>query len=280
MEGEQIQQPTPIQQPVAEEFKEQPKPQKSSKMLTVLLVIITILSLCLSSYLAYQNYQLKEDISQIQLSGGQLETQVTPTTNPKTTQNPTVNWEVYTIDMFNVSLVLPPGISASQMEKTVSPGEVGSIICWTISDSQTGLITQVLASGQCGSNRFGITTMSKDFAAGRMANFTDTLGYKVEGETIYYIGVEGKTTPLSDELAELNTNQHDVEILKIIGATDHDEEMGTNFPTGGTPGEGVLGAIIMTGDDSYPAISIEMDIDGNLNEMIFDQVLSSIKFIE
>ena len=64
MEGEQVQQSTSTHQPVAEELQEQPKLSKPSKIITILLVVVTALSLCLSGYLAYQNYLLRQGITQ------------------------------------------------------------------------------------------------------------------------------------------------------------------------------------------------------------------------
>ena len=67
MEGEQVQQTTPNTQPVSEVTTKQPKPQKSSKTLIILLVVITILSLCLSGYLALQNDKLKSEVSELMI---------------------------------------------------------------------------------------------------------------------------------------------------------------------------------------------------------------------
>ena len=96
MEGEQAQQSAPTQQPSPDD-QGLPKPQKSSKTLTILLVTITILSLCLSGYLAYQNYLLRQEIS---IVDDGVDSEVTPEPNsveviPTSTPDPTSNWEEY-----------------------------------------------------------------------------------------------------------------------------------------------------------------------------------------
>ena len=81
MEGEQVQQPTPVQQPIVNKSQEQPKPKNTPKILTTFLIIVTVLLLCLSGYLAYQNYILRKQISQVQFIPVSTVTTPLPTTN-------------------------------------------------------------------------------------------------------------------------------------------------------------------------------------------------------
>ena len=59
----------------------------------------------------------------------------------------------------------------------------------------------------------------------------------------------------------------DFEILKILG----------NNNIEGAPEEKYLGAIINTTNKKYPALVLQMNIDGELSEYEFDQILNSIQ---
>lgn len=139
MEGEQVQQQASTQQPVSDTQQEQPRPQKSSKILTVLLVIITILSLCLSGYLAYQNRMLSNKISEIDnISNIEEETSNTEnsrdgasdveledisTTKIVTYLEQPSDWKVYENDKYGFSFKYDPSLTFKPIDIT-TPSEV------------------------------------------------------------------------------------------------------------------------------------------------------------
>ena len=114
MEGEKVQQPNPT--PITEETHEQPKPKKSSRTIIILLVIITILSLCLSGYLAYQNAQLRKEADGVVTITETVDIPTSPTTEVEIlspTPNPTVDWEIYNNDFIGYSIKRPQNWNVS-----------------------------------------------------------------------------------------------------------------------------------------------------------------------
>ena len=269
----QVTQQPEMQPKVKDKQSVEVKPKK--ELLIPILLILLLIVFVITAYLGYQYYK-----STMQSDKQKEETPIVfGEDTPTATTSPTENWGSYTIEVFNLSFKLPPELDVDKLTKTESPGEKGMTICWTFPREKVGLVSHVIAGGQCSPNRFGVTTISSDFEVGRMSAFQDTKGYVVEDGSIYYIGMTNKRTLLPSDLAKLINNQNGIEILRVKGATDHDENSGTNFPVQGTPGEGVMGAIILTDSEMYPAISVEMDIDEILTENTFDQILSTFKFI-
>ena len=69
-----------------------PVPPKNN-LLSVFIVIIPLLALCAIGFLAYQNYQLKHQISQFQ-----------PTITPVPTPDATANWKLYSLKNFSIKV--------------------------------------------------------------------------------------------------------------------------------------------------------------------------------
>ena len=107
MESDQAQQQGSPKQSASDLTEEQPKPQKSSKTLTIVLVVITILSLFLSGYLAYQNYQLRQEILQPVVTPEPYPIEVKPSPTVNVTSELTANWQTYTSSVFNYSFKYP-----------------------------------------------------------------------------------------------------------------------------------------------------------------------------
>ena len=267
MENQTVQ--NPIQNPIPDPVMLQEPLKTSNSPILIILSILLIIMTGVVAFLGYQNWQLQKQVAMLELI---------PSLSPTVTTDPTADWKTYEVNMFGLSLKLPPNLDVSKITKTESSGEVGKVICWTFPQETTWLVKRVLAGGQCGPNRFGITTVSEDFEAGRMSSFTDTKGYLIEKESIFYIGMNGSKILVSPKLTQIINNPNGVEILKVKGATDHDDSTNTNFPISGTPGEGFLGAIILTNNEKYPAISLVMKTDSDLNDNVFDQILSTFKF--
>lgn len=78
-----------------------PTSVKPNKKPMIVMGVVTILSLLVSGYLYYQNTQLKQQISQVQ---------VTPSpavVTPSPTANPTANWKTYTSEILSFSVKYP-----------------------------------------------------------------------------------------------------------------------------------------------------------------------------
>jgi hypothetical protein len=125
----------------------------------------------------------------------------------------------------------------------------------------------------CGFEKFGFFSISSDYGVGRGVGFGDFQGFfKKEGK--YFGKITTKEFEIPTELVQEITNSNGVQMIKVIGKTD---EVYGDFPT---PGEGWLGAIINTHDEIYPGLTVTMELTNGLNEEIFDQILSTFKFIE
>jgi hypothetical protein len=78
-----------------------PTPVKSnSPLLMVFIVIILLFALGAAGYFAYQNWQLKQQISQVQPTP-------TPQITPTTTPDPTADWKTYTNSVYSYSFKYP-----------------------------------------------------------------------------------------------------------------------------------------------------------------------------
>jgi hypothetical protein len=78
--------PEPQQSPVPTPPTEKVKPQASSKTPIIIMTIVTIFSLALSGYLAYQNYKLSQQINE--------SNEATPTLTPAPTTDPNAGWKI------------------------------------------------------------------------------------------------------------------------------------------------------------------------------------------
>lgn len=85
----------PTQQP---ETTTPPEEKKPSNLLIIILLILLIISLGISGFLTYQNYKLKQQITQ-------LPTTPSPTTTATT--NFTTNWKAYTNPEYNYTIKYP-----------------------------------------------------------------------------------------------------------------------------------------------------------------------------
>ena len=143
MEEEQVSQPITTRQPVTEETQEQPKPQNSSKTLTIFLVIVTIFSLCLSVYIAYQNYKMREIVAQMNLQS--IESSPLPKGTPLPGNKENIEGTRYDNQTYNYSFLVPTGWEAFKQTGTdnvisVKPLEIENIPI-SISSFETEMAT-------------------------------------------------------------------------------------------------------------------------------------------
>lgn len=98
------QSPPPKTQPTSESppptpSESQPAAQKKLKTSHIFIGIIILLFLATTTLLAYQNYQLHQQLSQ---------TQTKPSPSPSPTLDPTTNWQTYTNTQASFSFKYPP----------------------------------------------------------------------------------------------------------------------------------------------------------------------------
>jgi len=258
--NEAPQMPTEPQSP---EIKKEQEKTASRGIIGILIFAVLLLTTS-TAYLAWQNIQLQKQISQ-------LPTEQDVST-PTPTRDSTAGWETYKNTEFGFQFDHPLNGSFSLVK---NQGETGIQICIQHSDNSSGLIKTVLAGGgACSDDTFAIGLLSSDFIAGRSADFSDNLGYLLQGGKMLYVPYYKDPFELPTNLITLTTNQKGVQVLKVLGETIQEN---SPFPTRGTPGQGYVGAIINTGNSNYPSISLIANLE-KVDEKTFDQILSTFEF--
>ena len=260
---------TPVEQPIQVPQQEEPKTKSSlpKALIAVLLVVI----LAVAGFAFYKK-------------------SLTPTTKPTDTatvpvapsSDPTANWKTHYLTGLGIRFKLPDYFSQMDYPNgNETKGEKGRQFCiqYLKSDAVSFLIKRVLAGGgACSPTYFGLGTTSIDYEAGRMGGFGDLQGYTFENGKYYAKMVLGKKFEIPTELTKEITNPNGIKILRVIGKTEQDMPA---FPIAGTPGDGSIGALInLNNNITYSGVSVEMKLDGKLNSYLFDQILSTFKFID
>ncbi len=229
-----------------------------------------------TSFFGYQNWQLKKEVLNLKTAQ-----QAQPT--PSGTDDALASWKSYTDPVLGISYKLPPKLARVDLSGKETAAEQGTQYCMIYQGSLSlfRIPKAVAGVGPCGGGVFGIGTVSKDYVAGREGGFGDFTGY-VKQNNAYFLRFVNtiSQTPLPKGVAIEHTNTNGVTYLRITGKnTMHDvgdEYM--NGPMLGTPGEGYLGAIIHISHAAYTGFNIQMQINSPNDEMVFDQILSTIKF--
>lgn len=199
---------------------------------------------------------------------------------PTSTLDPTVDWKTFTIKTMGLEFKIPSELSKmGNLEENILSGEKGNLLCVTFSKKNSFLIQSVFAAvGFCDVNTFALGTTSVDFEAGRMAGFSDLQGFEViQGK--YYAKLLGKKFEIPKELINEVTNPNGIKILKIIGRNSTTGEW--QGPIAGTPGDGWIGALVnIDNNPKYLGITVQMKLENNLTQKLFDQILSSFKFLD
>ena len=201
---------TPVQEPqqpiVPNTPTEQLKPQITPKIPIIVMFVVTLLSLALSGYLAYQNHQLNQKI------GKSEEISPSPTTDP------TADWKTYTNDVYGFSFKYPKSAT--------------------------------LESTNFDNTDFNIM----------LSNLT---GVKYE-ELVVYAG---------SEWAYSNTKADKTENYTLAGVSAYREDN----PAGQNPAETLI--YVKSGKYYYTIHQTKDENDANI-EKVFDQILSTFKFVE
>lgn len=264
--------------------------KNNNSVIIVLCLLITIL-VGVSAYL-YGVNQGKLQSSQSQNNftlNSPTEIQESPPStialkSTNTSSIPT-NWKSYTDSVLGISYKLPPKLALLDKSGKEVPAERGTQYCAIYVGSLSFFsIQKVFAgTGACGGGTFEIGTVSKDYVAGREGGFGDFTGY-IKQNGLYFlrfIDTVSKTS-LAQGVAVEQTNSFGISYLRITGKNqlyDRGGEM-MDGPTYGTPGKGFLGAIINIANTKYAGFNIQMEIKNHTDELIFDQILSTIRFTQ
>lgn len=244
------------------------------KLPNILIIVIMMLLLGATGLLAFQNYQLKQQLADSQLvpASPTITGNPSPTLTPTPTLDPTINWKQHTIEELNISFKLPLALSSPGiLTRTETPSETGQQICWAL-DQRQGfrIVKPVLAGGgSCHLDKFTVGVTSADHQAGRMSGFADQKTFTTNPDI-----------PIN--LIEQFVNSNGVEMVVIQGANGpkQDPMAESGFPISGTPGEGAVGVLIQNDNAVFPVITLQMKLDEDKTQNIFKQILSTFEFTD
>lgn len=186
-----------------------------------------------------------------------------------TTNNATASWKTYTIKSLGLTYKLPPAItSLGDLQEFVLPGQKGTQVFISTENSKV-----------TSDKKFLMGTTSVDYMAGREGMFIDLQGFTVVNGKYYARFVADKTIELPSELVTAVPNKHGVSIIKILGK-NYERGEGEGLPLTGTPGKGHIGALININKPPYQGLAIDMILNQDFTEQLFDQILSTFKFTD
>jgi hypothetical protein len=147
-----IQPPSPAVVPNGVGMKEGPVLPKSKNWLVILLIFfVVILSFGTAAYFAYQNVQLKKQVTKIS------PTSPNPLSSPTPTTDPTVNWKTYTNSVFNYSFKYPLAWSVGTKGQADASTATGIIISNPCSYDNGDLCQQIMLTAEKSANKNDVT---------------------------------------------------------------------------------------------------------------------------
>lgn len=199
-------------------------------------------------------------------------------------EDPTENWNIHKSDVLGIEFKLPKSLGLLEMSGKEISGDNGTQYCMIyVGPISLSIVKSVKAGGgACGGGIFNIGTLSKDYIAGREGGFGDMNGYVKEGGNYSARFTNKGSFSLSKDLVQEITNKNGVVYLKIKGESKMADYGGEQMKitTLGTPGEGNIGALFNISNNKYYGFGVSMEIKDPKDELTFDQILSTFKFIE
>jgi hypothetical protein len=180
------------------------------------------------------------------------------------------NWNTYKISPAKFEFKLPESLAKQGGWQVYEiKGQTGSVVCF----SRTKPSAKIT---KCGDSDIVIQGDSLNFNKPTDAGFGDLQGF-TQKNGIYFTKLpNGEDFSLASVKLREMKNENGVEILKILGE-NYKEGAAKDHPIVGTPGEGYLGAVILTKNSKYPYLTIQIKLNENVSELEFDQMLESLK---
>lgn len=174
-------------------------------------------------------------------------------------------WKKYMIKPIKFEFKIPKLLlKQGELRETVDKGQVGQ---------------QVIISSIDEFLSFSLGLSTIDYQQGRGGGFLDYQRFEIENRKYYAKFVGNQKFEIPEDAVNEVKNPNGIDILKVRGKSQYNEEWG-NRPIVGTPGEGYFGALINVNNPNYSGVVIQMKFDKNLTEQVFDQVLSTFKFLK
>lgn len=248
--------------------------QKGFAPIIILLVLVGI------GLLAYFGFFYKPSTQ----PSPQSTSYVIPTSPASATPDPTANWSVHTDTVLGIEYKLPPKLGLLDMSGKEIPGDTGIQYCAVYVGNTSFIIKPLYAGvGPCGGGVFSIGAVSKDYSAGREGGYGDLTGYIPKNGKYYprFINSQSQTA-LPANLVRETTNSIGFKYLRVTGQNAMQDRGGElmDIPIPGTPGKGFIGALInLSSNQEFAGFNIQMEVGSPKDEQIFDQILSTFKFL-
>lgn len=227
--------------------------------------LLSFLGILLAGGILFAGYTLGQKKSIPQPTTNE---QIIPSPTPTTINDATANWQTYTIKSLGLTYKLPPAITAlGDFQEYVVPGQQGTQIFISTENSKV-----------TSDKKFLMGTTSVDYMAGRGGMFIDLQGFTKENGKYYAKFVDNKRFDLANDLVSEAVNTNGLQIIKIRGKSFDTGTEGEGLPLAGTPGQGHIGALININKPPYQGLAVDMTLNQDITEQLFDQILSTFKF--
>ncbi len=270
--------------PLNNSFSPTPNSNKPNYLI-IFLIIFQIITLGFVIYIGFQFMQISNKISNQTDSTSPSAISLSQPLPTNSTLNVHNSWTTYDIQKFNLQFQLPSNFALNDFPSGKEIfGETGSKYCLTFSLNETSWFAPkpVYAGGAgCGTDLFTIAATSTDFSAGREGMFEDNISYTVNNGKFLINFPNNQQFEIKSDRVTAITNSHNIQVLKIIGKDEISTDPNAGRPTyrsPGTPSEGYIGAMINSSiQNNYPGLIIEMKLDDQHTEDLFDEILSTFK---
>jgi hypothetical protein len=221
----------------------------------------------------------------------------TKTSTESAKKDETADWIIFDVNAVNLQFKLPP-LLAEGKKLIIDTGRgydghpVGNLFCASLNSPSTKPVSDKIlcrpsdTTKPTTSELFLIGGSSKDYTYGRDGTFLDYQGYVKKNGTYYGRFVNNKLVSIPSELVREFKNPNSLQIIIINGRTTPD----TSQPEGFSPnpptevladlGDGWIGALVNTKNNtSYQGFGVRMNLSDKLSEKLFEQILSTFKFL-
>lgn len=283
MNIDQSQNPVQSSQPI------QPPAPIRNDLRSPIMLIIGGLVLLIVGVLSGYMFGTRATKSTNQLSTPPTSTQTQTTQNepsPTTQNNPTVpsSGKLFTITAINLQFELPTQlVSLGKLHEKLEKGSTGTLFCVKLYPNKVGLIPVAYAGGtECypsGDDKFVLGGTSKDYEAGREGTFMDRSGYTVQDGKYFAKFTLNRLEEIPSDLVRLAKNQNGVDAIIVRGKSTLSQEFPDGYPMFGTLGDGWIGALVNTNNQTYPGFAVQMKLTSELTEKVFEQLIASFKMV-
>lgn len=168
------------------------------------------------------------------------------------------SWKEYQLSNVGLSMQLPETlVEKGDWNEIELVDNGGQYLCFSYDE--------LTKNDACETEDLIITSVSSNYTDSSNFFFSSK-GVEISNGANLLINSNSEQVSLQNEKTKPLENEYGINILKILGND-----------TNTSPDKEYLGAVVNTGNDNYPALIIQMEINGDVSEYEFDQILESIK---